>query len=346
MTPSLVVTADDATGALETAALLADAGWRAGVVTGDRRPWAATVVDLRSRHLPAVEAAARLRAVLSSSDVRAHKLDSTLRGAWPEELSAAVGAGRRVVLVPVNPLAGRTCVGGVVRVDGVDLRSTAFATDPRSPVRTDRPSTLLPGATELGGPNELSRWLLGSGAVAVVDAASMAHLDEVAALVLGRVDVLLAGPAPAVAALGRTSDPRDHVPAAPVVVSPPVVVVCGSAHPTSQQQVDHLARHHPTVTVVGPPREPGADPGSVLAALATRARRVIGAVDPRTVVLVGGDTTGAVLGVVDVEVVGSLGVGVACGRALLEGVERTVVSKPGGFGDEALLTRVLDEVRA
>ena len=45
-----------------------------------------------------------------------HKFDSTLRGNWAEEISAVAARGRRVVMIPSHPLAGRICAGGVVYV--------------------------------------------------------------------------------------------------------------------------------------------------------------------------------------------------------------------------------------
>ena len=97
---TLVVTADDTTGALESAARAADEGWTTTVVPFGPAPVAdarCTVIDLRSRHLGAGSAAQRMRSALRSAPVRAHKIDSTLRGNWPDELAAAVGEGRRVL---------------------------------------------------------------------------------------------------------------------------------------------------------------------------------------------------------------------------------------------------------
>ena len=106
-----------------------------------RRAAECVVVDLRSRHVPPLEA--RRRAIALASDVRqVHKIDSTLRGNWAAELSAFVEIGRRVVLIPSHPPLGRVCVGGVVLVDGVPVAETEHGNDPRMPVRTSRPRRL------------------------------------------------------------------------------------------------------------------------------------------------------------------------------------------------------------
>ena len=63
---------------------------------------------------PALEAADQMRRVMSEvRHLAAHKIDSTLRGNWPAEIEAAASAGRRVLMVPAYPNAGRVWRGGV-----------------------------------------------------------------------------------------------------------------------------------------------------------------------------------------------------------------------------------------
>ena len=151
----LVVTADDSTGATEAGAACADAGWIVEVAPFSAASSAAecVVIDLRSRHVPALEARRRIMALLPH--VRhVHKIDSTLRGNWAAEIAALVECGRRVVLIPSHPPLGRVCVGGVVLVDGVAVAETEHGDDPRLPVRSSRPSDSLNGV-ELGGSTRL-----------------------------------------------------------------------------------------------------------------------------------------------------------------------------------------------
>ena len=103
-----------------------------------------TVIDLRSRHVAADEARRRIAASTSAAH-RVHKIDSTLRGNWSAELTALVGAGRRVVMIPSHPRAGRVCVRGVVYVNGVPVAESELGNDPRLPVRSSRPSDSLTG---------------------------------------------------------------------------------------------------------------------------------------------------------------------------------------------------------
>ncbi|MBK5333324.1 MAG: hypothetical protein JJD93_15210, partial [Ilumatobacteraceae bacterium] len=119
-----MVTADDSTGATEAAAACADAGLTVHVVPfgivadAHLRADGCVVVDLRSRHVTATEARRRITATTTAAH-RVHKIDSTLRGNWADELAALVELGRRVVLIPSHPLAGRVCAGGVVYVNGI-----------------------------------------------------------------------------------------------------------------------------------------------------------------------------------------------------------------------------------
>ncbi|MTA14995.1 MAG: hypothetical protein F2534_20565, partial [Actinobacteria bacterium] len=203
MVHRLVVTADDTTGALETAATCADLGWVATVApyaTSDVEPPAppdgATdragdrvlrVVDLRSRHVPADDAAARTRGALAAGPaLRAHKIDSTLRGNWAAELAAIVDAGRQVLLVPAFPAAGRTCVAGTVLVDGVPVDRTVFAQDPRSPVRWSRPADRLPSAVEVADADAARRALDRGARSVVADATTDAQVAELVAVAVGR----------------------------------------------------------------------------------------------------------------------------------------------------------------
>lgn len=344
MTDAPVVTADDTTGALETAAVLADAGWRSRVVgraAARGHAGRAEVIDLQSRHLDAAAAAEQFTRVLAHHAVRAHKIDSTLRGAWPEEVGAAIDAGRRVVLVPAYPEAGRTCTGGVVRVHGAPLDATAFAADPRTPPRTSRPAALLARAVEVADAEHLAVWLLGSGPVAVADAASPGDVSALVAVLRGHREVLVVGPAGVVAgAVGNGPGTGHALP----VPRPPVLVVAGSAHPATMAQLEVLRRRHPDVPVVSAPPGAGLGASAALDRVAGAARREVERLAPRTVVLVGGDTARAVLAEAQIEVAGSLEVGVAVGTASIGRHECTVVSKPGGFGDPSTLVRLVARV--
>lgn len=371
-----LVTADDTTGALETAAACADLGWRAAVHPSAHvsRPGEAgevdeadeldgldgldelVVLDLRSRHLPADEAASRLRPIVASNPaLRAHKIDSTLRGNWVAEVEAIARAGRPVVLVPAFPAAGRTCVDGCVLVDGVPVHETAFGRDPRSPVTTSRPTDLVRSAVGAADPSGVRTALAEGRRIVVADASTDDDLDRYALQSVAHPEVVLVGPAAVVTALARQLRTATAGVSAASAASASrvesvsrgggVLVVSASQHPNAIAQFAALRDAGAgRVTVVRPPADADpSDPDGVLADLAAAAHARLDA-DPSitTVVVVGGDTAASVLGAASVTVDGTLGVGIARGRTVLGGRDVRLVTKPGGFGDAGTLVGVLE----
>jgi uncharacterized protein YgbK (DUF1537 family) len=109
----VLVTADDCTGALEVAGVLAERTHRPVRAVIDHQRGAlpfepsddgtVLVVDLGSRHVAPDDAARRIVASVErvAPDVVAHKFDSTLRGNWASEVVAAGRlVGGRVLVVP------------------------------------------------------------------------------------------------------------------------------------------------------------------------------------------------------------------------------------------------------
>jgi 4-hydroxythreonine-4-phosphate dehydrogenase len=343
-----IVTADDTTGALETAAACATDGRPCLVVPHGAAvpgaPGGLVVLDLRSRHLPPDEAASRLRSVVETTpDLRAHKVDSTLRGNWPAEVEAIAHAGRTVLMVPAFPAAGRTCAGGVVHVDGIPVHETAFAADQRSPVTTSRPTDRLPGAISAHDLGTVRAALAEGVRIVVADAASDADLDALAALAADHPDVVLVGPAAAITSLVAPAQERP----VPAPLRPRVLVVSASRHPTALVQLTELAALG--VTVVRPAADARIDDADgVLSRLADDVHRHLSAdASIATLVVVGGDTAAAVIGDAIVTVEGSLGVGVAVGRIDLPGRHTLrLVTKPGGFGAPGTLVDVLHDALA
>ncbi|MDP9464477.1 MAG: four-carbon acid sugar kinase family protein [Actinomycetota bacterium] len=335
---ALVVTADDSTGATEAGASCADAGWRVEVVPYYVASSAAecVVVDLRSRHVPPLEA--RRRTIALATDARhVHKIDSTLRGNWAAELSALVEIGRRVVLVPSHPPLGRVCVGGVVLVDGVPVAETEHGNDPRMPVHTSRPSDWLTGielaSVELAGAEEFAAWIAGSDqAVAIVDASTLADIEQIVAVALDAVDVVIAGPASVVGAVARACAPRKSSPLPLPWLPAPVVAVCASLHSASRSQMAALAASGLDVEVAMSPDDRAGDADAIAVELAGRAHRLVGELQARSVILVGGDTAAAFIGDAAVAVYGSVGVGISLGEATFGRRRLRLACKPGGFG--------------
>jgi D-threonate/D-erythronate kinase len=357
----LQVAADDRTGAFESAAALAD---RTGVpvpvaVWPDRPPSGAScgVTDLASRHLDPADAAARA-ATLPSRGRLAHKIDSTLRGNWATELAARHSTtGMPVAVVPALPALGRVCIDGVVLVDGVPVHESDARLDPHGGPASSRPGELLEAAgapvVEIRDRAALSAWFAAPIGVAVVDADDQRAIDAVVDRWHNTTGILLAGTSAVIGtAIGR---PTRHAPTR--IVQPPTVVVCGSAHPVAAAQIDRVRtrggevvdRFVPDVLramEAGTPvvlRVPAPDgpitplqATAAMQSLMQEAASLIESGHVGTLVLIGGDTTAALLGDALVVVLGSVVPGTALVESLV--VDIPVITRAGGFGtDDALV---------
>lgn len=247
--------ADDLTGALEAGATFRLRGWTVAVqLRGVTSLASGSAPGLRifsteSRNLPPPEAAAALRALLGDlgSDAGVplfKKIDSTLRGAVGAELAVLLAAfpRHRVLLSPANPLTGRTVSGGVLRVDGCPVHTTAFARDPGSPVLAESIAALL----EMQGipAAEIGHGTAGEARICICDAVTAADVRAVvdrARREPGRW--LLVGSSALGSALADAlPPPSDRL---PVEVVPPlrdVFLLCGSRHPASAAQLEALDR--------------------------------------------------------------------------------------------------------
>lgn len=158
MTPRILVVADDLTGANAAGARFARLGLTAVTLTspgalGRRLPSCDVVVACTaSRHLPATEAAERVRQAIRAAPpvgLVVKRIDTTLRGNLGAEMDAALDAVAttssrvRAVVVPAHPDAGRVTADGLQLVDGLPLTETAAAEDPRAPVSSSRVSEVL-----------------------------------------------------------------------------------------------------------------------------------------------------------------------------------------------------------
>jgi uncharacterized protein YgbK (DUF1537 family) len=316
-----VIAADDRTGAFEVAAELATSTSPVPVVVGvDPDRCASSLVfdlDTRTRSV-AVAAARAAEAEQVQAQWSAHKIDSTLRGNWRAELRArARVGGRRLLLVPGWPAMGRTCVDGVVHVDG----------RPHASVRQQMPDAVL-----LRDADELDRWLASGGDVAVCDVRDGRMLDDVAAAAAtAGSDVLVAGPAGAVGAVGRRRRPGATVSAASPRLDGPALVVCGSATAHAHDQLARLAAAHPDVEIIADEPATGRLVPEVSLELASLARNRLAVVEFSTIVVIGGSTAAALFGDSVRLVGGTVLPGLPWSRDE-HGRGPVVVTKAGSFG--------------
>jgi uncharacterized protein YgbK (DUF1537 family) len=261
--PQLVIVADDLTGAADTGACFASAGFATVVpLSGTTIPNAdVVVISTESRDLDQAAAAEAVRSALIAivgdrGDAGPRwiykKIDSALRGHPRDELFAAMEAtgARRAVVAPAFPAEGRTTVGGRQHIDGVPVESSGiggagavsdllslFAREQGAPVR------LLDLATLRGRPDALRRLLHDDSDGAVVaDAETDDDLMRLGRAVAGGRLPLFCGSAGFARQLARAlplirnTRPRSEV----VRESGPILIVAGSQHEATARQIQVL----------------------------------------------------------------------------------------------------------
>ncbi|MEU9202867.1 four-carbon acid sugar kinase family protein [Streptomyces sp. NPDC048332] len=263
---SLVVLADDLSGAAECAALLP----RCRAIDLDPAapgsPGRTRVIDLDSRRSSAAGAA-----LLVARAVQRHgpaggrllkKADSLLRGHFAPETRAFGEGADGLLVIPALPAVGRTVRDGVVRLHGVPLhRTDAWRAEPGPPPRSvaEALGAARTAAVRLDGIRAGARSLehrlrsaLAAGRAVVCDAETDADLDALAGALLSLPrTVRTVGAGGIVAALGRRSaagsqrtrpEGRITGPGRPAPQSPrPVAVVVGTAHSGAAAQIAQLS---------------------------------------------------------------------------------------------------------
>ncbi len=310
------------------------------------------VVDLGTRHLRADHAAtiaAEAAALALSRTTRLlHKMDSTLRGNWADEVLGAASVHHRpVVVVPSFPAVGRTCRGGIVFDRDQPVHTGPAGRDPRRGVTTSRPAEHLRACgaahvVELPNAQALTQWLRTSpSGIAVCDASTENELEQLGSAWAAHGNAVFVGTAASIAAAvgaARTDSAGDRARRIPLDV--PALVVCGSLHPTAREQIDALranavadavevimsdACERETVTAV--------EANIVAALLAEAVRQACANTQFSTIVILGGDTAAAILGDAPRFIEGTVGPGMPW----TFDAEAVIVARPGGFGSDRSL---------
>ena len=175
---SMIIIADDLTGANDTGVQFANQGLHTeilleGTVLSPVLEAIVVVVDTNSRAIPADEAYSRVRDVAELAHRAGFqhyykKLDSTLRGNIGVELKAILGIGLHdfALVMPAFPKAGRTTVGGHHLLHGIPLSTTEIAKDPKTPVlETYLPELLRKQTNGLIGHIGITELSQGEGAI-------------------------------------------------------------------------------------------------------------------------------------------------------------------------------------
>lgn len=273
---TLLIIADDFTGALDTGVKFAARGAAVRVVTDYEYEFGQTdsatqvlVMDAETRHLSSEEAYDRVYQIVKRAREAGvtyiyKKTDSALRGNIGSELAAALDASGEPVLhfFPAFPKMGRTTCGGIHYIDGVPVQESVFGQDPFEPVRcsfipdiirqqsatkvkvvSDR--TIVNGrmADEaLPGEPAAKSGQAHQPVIAVYDAQTDAELRDMAGQLLQTVgQSVIAGCAGMAEALPEFCGLIGKVPAIPQFV-PKFLVACGSVNPITGAQLDYAER--------------------------------------------------------------------------------------------------------
>lgn len=259
---TLLILADDLTGALDTGVQIAqlrvntqvqmytDPGMLRSAEDGE-----VLVIDTESRHLLPEQAADLVSGLVRSAAALGipylyKKTDSVLRGNVGAELMAAARAAgvRPLPFVPAWPENGRTTKDGIHYVDGVPVDQTSFASDVLDPIRSSRIDEILASTApcrscvvETGS----SVWP-DDADVLIFDSQTGGQIDQIAAELYQRGMVrLTAGCARLLQSLAphiaQELPPRA---AAPACFGGPgrTLLVCGSLSPVSLAQASYARR--------------------------------------------------------------------------------------------------------
>lgn len=276
----LAIVADDLTGAADTSACFADAGWRTVIPFTTIAPGDADVLALstESRDLASFEAAEAVHRAILTMAANApprwlyKKVDSALRGHPREELLAAMNAlgTRRALVAPALPAEGRTTRGGRQFINGLPLQSSAFGgkSGPTSLLDIfandrDLPVIHLPLGLVRQHPDAVCEWLnADEDAILVADAETDADLDVLARAAANSTLQVLCGAAGFARRLALALPQGRSRKALPHTMMP-ILIVAGSMHAATGRQLRVLSESG--VPVVQLSQEAIDDPESSLA---------------------------------------------------------------------------------
>lgn len=405
----LAIIADDLTGAMDTGVQFAKGGLHTLIMLadGDLPLAEAVVVSTDSRNEPAEIAYQRMKAIARQLRGRAvyKKIDSTLRGNIGAEIDGLFdGLGLEHALVaPAFPATGRTTVNGYHYVNGVLISETAFAKDPFWPITESYLPALLSRQTrrrvahlplsivELGEKAVRETLEAEKATIVVADATEPIHLRNLAGALASLWESWIPCGSAGLAegwpqALGLQHK-IDESPGWPQALglqhktdespgwppnSDPVLVVAGSRHPSTAQQLRRAAQESGLGLVLLP--EEGrwteaslsraasllqrgqnvaltttfsdyhdGQSNATAADLASATREVADKAPIAGIFITGGDIARAVcreLGAAALRALGEVQPGIPAGLLVgghLDGVR--VVTKAGGFGDELTIAR-------
>lgn len=258
---TLLVLADDLTGANDTSVSFADSGFST-VLLRDAQALTQIADDVDVYALSADSRAAGEEAELTTREILTTameagvtgvyvKIDSTMRGSVSYQIAGALAAwntrhDRPVALVcPAYPAMGRTIQEGELRVHDVPVVDTPSGRDAIAPVKSSKMTELIPGAVHVPAhlpPEEVFAMVeKDSSRIFVFDASNQSDLETIADVSnrLGERAILVGSAGLAIACQTEIVRPTTVEPPVHLPLSLPPLVMVTSIHETSQEQVDH-----------------------------------------------------------------------------------------------------------
>ena len=367
----MFILADDLTGAADTGVAFAARGMRTVLQMGLRDPLAATavtVVSSNSRDVPVDVAIARVQASLTQASSPVYKkIDSVFRGHVAAELVATMEMLDidRALVAPAFPAQGRITQNGQQFVHGQPV-PVSLIDDLRA--RTILPMRIIELRTNQVDTDGL-RAALDLPGIVIADAETDEHLDQIADIGQQAGLGIWCGSAGLAHALARRMHPQ--VVARPLVPDAPTLIVVGSYHNKTRQQLAHLHAHgclevalsadlhdivrqcvaqlmlSQSVALVRPDAAFDSRQSAIIAHIFGQVTRQILATSPilPKLLLTGGDTALAVCAALEataIELCCELEPGVPLGRLVGGAADGGwVITKSGGFGDNETLWRVI-----
>ena len=263
---TLLIIADDFTGALDTGVKFAARGAAVRVVTDYEYEFGQTdrgaqvlVMDAETRHLDSGEAYDRVYRIVKRARGAGvayiyKKTDSALRGNIGSELAAALDASGEPVLhfFPAFPKMGRTTCNGIHYIDGVPVQESVFGQDPFEPVscsfipdmirqQSSTEVKVIPDGVIADGPAKKDGQV-SQPIIAVYDAQTDAELTQMAEQLIRTAErPVIAGCAGMAEALPEFCGLIGAAPEIPQFV-PKFLVACGSVNPITRTQLDYAER--------------------------------------------------------------------------------------------------------
>jgi len=258
-TDTLLVIADDLTGANDTAVMFADAGFNtrleinlASLNTTDFSKADVFSVSTDSRPL-GIEAEIKTEQAILSGIKKgiAHiylKIDSTMRGSVQHQINGALKAWSslhpeaKAIICPAYPEMGRTIKKGHLHVNEIPVNETASGKDAICPVYSSLMTDLLPNATHLPClPKDelISEITSSSSKQIVVDAESDTDLDVIASVINQLGNKMIPVGSAGLAQKLKHVKGRDHEEKHSIKSLGRILLVVTSIHDISQTQVDH-----------------------------------------------------------------------------------------------------------